>query len=85
MAGDKAVVVSSGTVGRSPRSARCGGSVRDIYGVPRRRWHFEFSAVGDCLCPNIYGPRDKVVLISLLLNIGRASNLGGCFGPEIKF
>ena len=56
-----------------------------IYGVPRRRRYFEFSAVGDCLYPNIYGPRDKVVLISLLLNIGRASNLGGCFGPEIKF
>ena len=37
MAGDKAVVVSSGTVGRGHRSARCGGSVRerDIYMVFR--------------------------------------------------
>ena len=85
MAGDKAVVVSSGTVGRGHRSARCGGSVRETYGVPRRRRHFEFSAAGDCHRPNIYGPRDKVVLIWLLLNIGPASNLGGCFGPEIKF
>ena len=32
-----------------------------IYGVPRYRRHFEFSAAGDYLCPNIYGPRDKVV------------------------
>ena len=58
---------------------------RDIYGVPRRRRHFEFSAAGDCLCPNIYGPRDKVVLISLLLNIGRASNLGGRFCQRSNF
>ena len=85
MAGDKAVVVSSGTVGRGHRSARCGGSVRDIYMVFRAAAGILNSAQRGIASVPIFIPRDKVVLISLLLNIGRASNLGGRFGPEIKF